>query len=125
MSETLALKGGLGVSAILGCAEDHKYDDGYDEAALQQFLADYECLGSQFPGNPNEDYYQGMSFTTVYRRKSDGKLFGYTYWQMGGKYGEPFYEANGEEFGFDDYDTYVFQEVEPFTVTGYKIKGDN
>jgi hypothetical protein len=81
-------------------------------------------LGHEFPGNPEEDYYQGMSFTTVYKRKSDGKLFGYTYWQGGGKYGEPYYEPNGEEFGYDEYDTYIFYEVTPFTVQGYYIKKD-
>jgi hypothetical protein len=128
MSETVALKGALGHSAVLGYAEDSKYDEDYDEAALEQFLADYELLNPQpmryWLGNPEEDFYQGYSFTTVYRRKADGKLFGYTYWHGGGKYGEAFYEANGEEFGLDA-DTYVFEEVEPFTVTGYKIKGNN
>lgn len=117
MTEYFILKGDVGSAAVTGYP-----DDADDEAAAEAFLAEYELVDYEFPGNPKEDYYQGMTFTTVYRRKSDGKLFGYSYWKSVAKYGEPFYEANGDEFGYDDYDTYVFQEVTPFTVQGYYIK---
>jgi hypothetical protein len=116
--EHFILKGDLAENAIMGYP-----DDSGDEEGSEKLLAEYELLG-EFPGDPKEDYYQGMSFTTVYKRKSDGKLFGYTYWQGGGKYGEPYYESNGEELGYDDYDTYIFYEVTPFNVQGYYIKKD-
>ena len=43
--------------------------------------------------------YQGTTFITLIRRKSDGKLFGHDYWEGGGKYGERVY---GEGFSSDD-----------------------
>ena len=40
----------------------------------------FEVVG-KFLGESRESYYQGLSFTAVIKRKSDGKLFGHTYWE--------------------------------------------
>lgn len=44
-------------------------------------VADREALA-------NEDFYQGMNFIFVLRRKEDGACFGVSYFYMGGEYGE-------------------------------------
>ncbi len=96
---------------------------------IEAFEALFESVG-EFPGDPDEDYYQGMTFTQVIRRKSDGRLFGYSYWQGGGKYGEALIEPNGEEHGIEpernppEYEAvggevYVFVPVREFAVEGY------
>jgi hypothetical protein len=122
MKELLILKGGLGRSAIAGCPEYCIYDDDYDQASTLKFLAEYTLVTSKSPGDPQEDYYQGMTFATVYRRKSDDKLFGFSYWEPVSKHGEAYFDANSEEFDITDanYDTYVFTEIEPFIVQGYR-----
>ena len=87
----------------------------------------FEVVG-KFLGESRESYYQGLSFTAVIKRKSDGKLFGHTYWEDISKYGEAYYEANGDKFGLEDYDEddeyfngwIVFAPVKKFTVTGYE-----
>lgn len=84
-------------------------------------------------GNPEEDFYQGITFITLIRRKSDGQLFGYEYFDMfsDGAECEPNGDENGYEFETpDNHDwendyypaVYVFLPVRPFTVTGYTIK---
>lgn len=84
--------------------------------------------------DPDEDFYQGINVMAVIRRKADGKLFGFEYWTPIAKHAEVHIEANGDEHGLEfdvpdgfDWDNdyypsaYVFQPVEPFTITGYKI----
>lgn len=92
-----------------------------------------------------EDYYQGLTVMTVIRRKSDGRLFGYCWWDDISKHGESQYSSNGDEHGFewdddvrfageekdaeadDEEDSdgastvYVWLPVEPFTITGYQF----
>lgn len=108
---------------VLGCS--------YGEAKAE-FEEHFWIVGDDFPGNPAEDYYQGMEFTSVIRRKSDGKLFGYTYWKPLAKYGDWDLETNGEDHGFeteydDDYEEilkgpfWVWLPVESFNVQGYKV----
>lgn len=91
------------------------------------FNEQFEFPGKQFMANPQEDYYQGIEFMTVIRRKSDGRLFGFQYWEDISKHGESYIEPNGDKHGFeydleseDEEDWYVFTPVEPFTITGYK-----
>lgn len=79
------------------------------------------------------DYYQGMDFMGLIRRKSDGRLFGYPYWSSPGNDGvETQLDPNGDDHGFestynDDYSEnltgpfWVWLPVEPFTITGYRI----
>ena len=83
----------------------------------------FETVG-KFMSNPHESFYQGLDFMSVIRRKSDGNLFGFEYWEDISKHGEPYAEPNGEDFPEleenDDYGWYVFKPVESFTITGYK-----
>lgn len=100
-----------------------------------KFLEEFELVGAELFGDPKEDFYQGILFITVFRRKSDGRLFGYPHWEPVAKHAEAYLEPNGGEHGFDwdipeghnwddDYlpEVYVFLPVEPFTITGYQIK---
>lgn len=85
------------------------------------------------------DLYQGTTLMQVIRRKSDGRLFGWSYWQGGGKHGESFRESNGDDFADElpeiqyDWDThdwasddptpdwYVFQPVERHDLPAYRF----
>ena len=133
-NEMLILWDSVGRNAVYG--EKPEYFEDYDEEegdevdfeklkeTYANFREQYELLGYKFLGDPKEDFYQGHKYTTVYKRISDGALFGFTYWQGGGKYGEAWIEPNGDDFGigWDDPrgSAYVFLPVEPFTITGYK-----
>lgn len=88
---------------------------------LKEFQDQFEIVGVEFPGNPKEDYYQGMDFTSVIKRKSDGRLFGFTYWKPIAKYSDYDLESNGYDFGFEDEDVYVFLPVREFSVQGYEV----
>jgi hypothetical protein len=82
------------------------------------------------------DYYQGMDFMGLIRRKSDGRLFGYPYWSSPGNDGmETQLDANGENHGFEnefnaDFTEYirgpfwVWLPVETFEITGYRLVTD-
>lgn len=123
MAEEIRLSSGVGDSAVYG--EDY-FSDYYDEwsereqAEADKFLAEFEFLGERFPGNPAEDYYQGMNFTTVWKRKSDQKKFGFTYWESIAKYGEKYIEPQ-EYDDENDEGIFVFKEVVPFVVQGYRV----
>ena len=124
MPEKIVLAESFGGHVALGAPGQWRYDDDYIPEVLESFLAEFEQVRAphgEFLGNPDEDFYQGHTYTTVYRRKSDGKLFGISYWQGGGKYGEPYYES--EEIEEDVYG-YVLREVEPFYRLGYVVKKD-
>lgn len=80
----------------------------------------------------NDDFYQGLNMTTVIRRISDGKLFGYQWFDDISKHGEAYIEPNGDKYGFegyneeqDNWDTYVsfyvFEPVEKWAYEGYRI----
>lgn len=79
-----------------------------------------------------EDYYQGLTVMSVIRRKADGVLFGYEYWQDISKYGESYLESNGYGKGYEypnysdeNPEVYVFEPVETFPITGYRRKGSS
>lgn len=97
------------------------YDLTPEERAV--FEENFEHVTTFALGDPDEDWYQGVSATAVIRRKSDGKLFGYPYWTSISKHGEPYIQDNGEHHGFEDSEAavYVWLPVEPFTITGYKV----
>lgn len=103
---------------------------------IEEFNEAFETFGKgkEFLARPKEDFYQGATFMTVIRRKSDGRLFGYERWDAIGKNAssdaEP--EANGDKHGLEsewneDFTEcvagpyWVWLPVEPFTVTGYKF----
>lgn len=62
------------------------------------FKEAYELL--EDPYHTDGDTYQGSTFMRVIRRKADGKMFGFQYWEGGGKYGEAMIEPNGDDHGF-------------------------
>lgn len=65
----------------------------------------------------NEDFYQGMNYIFVLRRKEDGACFGVSYFYMGGKYGESqFYDAYDWAEGM-----YVLKPVELASIPTYKF----
>lgn len=82
----------------------------------------------------DDDYYQGLNMTSVIQRLSDGKLFGYEYFEDISKHGETWINSNGSEFDYDGdseldedgisevwYSYYVFQPVEKWVYEGYRI----
>lgn len=87
-----------------------------EEAKL--FLSQFDIVA--YDALENEDFYQGRNLVNVIKRKSDGRLFGFHWWYGGGKYGEPFVEANGDEHGFD-YGDFVFEPVEQYSIPAYKF----
>lgn len=84
----------------------------------------------------NTDFYQGLNMVTVIRRKSDGRLFGYSWWDDISKYGEAYIQSNGDEFGlecdttvegfdWDDYVSYyVFEPVVESSIISYNFVED-
>lgn len=86
---------------------------------IDEFNKDFQVIGGTHLSADN-DFYQGISVNAVIQRKSDGRLFGYAYWDDISKHGESYIEANGDEHGFD-YDTYVWLPVEPFTIASYRF----
>jgi hypothetical protein len=86
-----------------------------------------------------EDYYQGLRVMALIRRRADGRLFGYQYFDdisKDSKY--TLQEPNGDEHGFEWDDAleveldedgeaddlnkvYVWLPVVPFTITGYRF----
>lgn len=109
------------------------FDVGVDHYGMEEeYNLHFEAAGSKFMGDPDESFYDGVVFTTVIRRKADGKLFGYDYWRPVAPHGDYDIEPNGFDFvdvhhpglrAADDYDTefYVWFPVETFTITGYKV----
>jgi len=109
------------------------YGDAKDEQKAA-FEAAYEVLrhGTDADWHTDGDLYQGSTLMRVIRRKSDGKLFGFSFWQGGGKYGEAMVEHNGDDHGFPSkYDWeggvdenevwYVFRPVELAPIPAYRF----
>lgn len=81
-------------------------DDDYTEEA-KAHKATFAAAGYEYVKNGSDDWfhtdgdlYQGSTLMRVLRRKSDGKLFGFSYWEGGGKHGETMIEHNGDDHGF-------------------------
>lgn len=108
----------------------YEFDEGYGGFSEAFEIDSHDYLA-------DEDKYQGLNLTRLIRRKSDGALFGFTYWKDISKHGESSIESNGEDhgieweitpgFNWDDWiSVYVFVPVEAFTITGYRtIKESN
>ena len=104
------------------------------EDQRQSFHAAYEFVknGDDSWFHTDGDLYQGSTLMRVIRRKADGKLFGFSYWDGGGKYGEAMIEHNGDDHGFpskydfqdgvdEDEAWYVFRPVELAPLPAYKF----
>lgn len=85
----------------------------------------------------NADFYQGVNMITVIRRKSDGRLFGYSWFDDISKHGESYMVCNGYEYGIecdtsaDDFDWdndyvayWVFEPVVEASLVIYKYKDE-
>lgn len=109
--------------------------DASDEQRAE-FEASYEIVknGSDDWFHTDGDLYQGSTLMRVIRRKSDGALFGFPYWEGGGKYGEMDIEPNGDDHGFpsvydwedgvdEDEVWYVFLPVKYAPLPAYKLVG--
>lgn len=126
-----------------------KLDPDWPVFALDSDELKYELLTEMIPNTDTEgreyemitqcladdDFYQGLNMVSVIRRKGDGKLFGFFWWDDISKYGELYMEENGDEYGIeqpkdtdrDDFDWdndwihyYVFEPVEYHPITSYK-----
>jgi hypothetical protein len=99
MDNKVALKNGIGRDVAWGNLD---YPDYATDAEAEAFKSAFETVknGSDDYFHTDGDTYQGSTFMRVIRRKADGRLFGFSYWEGGGKYGEAMIEPNGDEHGF-------------------------
>lgn len=131
--DKIAFRDGLGHDIAW---DSLSYGDSTPEQRAE-FEAAYEMVknGSDTWFHTDGDLYQGSTLMRVIRRKSDGKLFGYSFWEGGGKYGETDIEHNGDDHGFESkYDWeddveedevwYVFLPVELAPLPAYKFVGE-
>ena len=111
------------------------YGDATDEQK-DEFNDYYEIVknGDDSWFHTDGDLYQGSTLMRVIRRKVDGKLFGFEFWEGGGKHGESMVEPNGDDHGFpskydfqdgvdEDEVWYVFLPIEYAPLPAYKIAG--
>lgn len=119
------LRGELGNDIVWG---NLQWGDSSEEKQAA-FRERFDIVGDEGYGPKRlmaeEDYYQGLTLMRVIRRRSDGALFGFEYWEDISKHGETYIESNAYENGLrndpdDEYEIYVFTPVEPFTMTGYR-----
>lgn len=104
-------------------------EDAEDPDDTKAFNAAFDVFNNRIMADPNESFYQGIEFMAVIERKSDGRRFGFQYWEDISKHGEAYIESNGSDYGIEyrvtnygDYEPgYVFLPVEEFMVIGYKI----
>lgn len=112
-------------------AKDVIYDLNTDDLEFVEvrnlFEELFEILPGRHMGDLAESFYQDVLFMRVIRRKSDGRLFGYPYWEPVAKYVDWIYEIdpddaepNGDENGlpivYVDDGTYANIERGPFWV---------
>ena len=121
--DLIAFRDDLGHSVCWGSILDAYSEEA--EAHKTTFLsAGYEYVknGSDDWWHTDGDLYQGSTLMRVIRNK-EGQLFGFAYWEGGGKHGETNIEHNGDDHGFPSkYDWqegveeeerwYVFRPVE-------------
>jgi|GEM_PF-3935048 len=112
---------------------DVEWGDASDEQKAE-FSEAYEIVKNGYGEwfHTDGDLYQGSTLMRVIRRKADDRLFGFPYWEGGGKYGESLIEANGDEHGFpgkydwedgvdEDEVWYVFLPVEYVPLPAYRL----
>lgn len=128
--DRVAFEGALGNDIIWG-----QYGQ-WGEATAEDreaFDAAFESLGDGH--HTDGDTYQGTTFMAVVKRKADGKLFGFDYWEGGGKYGERYVdEGSTSDHDLnvydDDFETVeqwrVFLPVEEHAIPAFRfIKKEN
>lgn len=124
--DKIALRDELGHDVAWG---DLDWGDATEDQKAE-FQAAYELLDGEH--HTDGDLYQGTTLMRLIRRKADEKLFGFSFWQGGGKYGEALIESNGDDYGFpskydfqdgvdEDEHWYVFRPVELAPLPAYKF----
>lgn len=95
--DKIAFKNDLGHDVAWGSVPDECTPE-----EAEEFDKAFEIVkwGSDYQFHTDGDLYQGSTLMRVIRRKADGKLFGFSFWEGGGKYGETVIEHNGDEHGF-------------------------
>ena len=127
--DKVALRDDLGHDVAWG---DLEWGDA-TTADIADFKEAYELLSEEF--HTDGDLYQGSTLMRVIRRRTDNKLFGFAFWQGGGKYGEALIEANGDDHGFpgkydwqDGVDVdevwYVFRPVKLAPIPAYRFEDE-
>ena len=122
--DKVALRDELGHDVAWG---DLEYGDATEEQKAE-FREAYELLEDEY--HTDGDVYQGSTLMRLIRRKADGRLFGFAFWQGGGKYGEADIESNGDDHGFpgqygwqdgvdEDEVWYVFRPVKLVPLPAY------
>lgn len=100
---------------------------------IEEFEALFEIDATDYPVDGN--YYQGLSLWRIITRKSDGRKFGFIFWDSPGNDGmEADHSANGEEHGieyeFDDEfeviggEAYVFLPVVPHSLPTFRFEAE-
>jgi hypothetical protein len=128
--EFIVLRGELADRALMFSWGMEENAGQYRVAGAEAFLTDFELVGDDFLGDPADSFYQVILFTTVYRRKSDGKLFGCSYYGSPGndsiEYGNEGmnpYEALGVSWDWesDEPEPLVLLPVREFHRVGYEV----
>jgi hypothetical protein len=109
---------------LTGDIFDYKYyDDGDHSEEMDKFLTEFEIIlpsqNSYLLAEEVEFSGDSIECVHVIKRKSDGQLYGYKYYQSvsNGAWGSP----NGKKHGVTDPEAHVWLPVTPFTITGYKF----
>lgn len=131
--DKVALRDGIGHDVAWDFLD---YGDARPEQKAE-FEASYEIVknGGDASWHTDGDLYQGSTLMRVIRRKADGKLFGFPFWEGGGKYGETLIEPNGDDNGFpgkydwqggvdEDEVWYVFLPVVATSIPAYEIAAE-
>lgn len=132
LHDKVAFRDDLGSSVCWASIDDAYTEEAEANKAMFDAAYEYVKNGDDDWFHTDGDLYQGSTLMRVIRRKADGKLFGFTYWSGGGKYGEDMIEHNGDDHGFPSkYDWedgvaadelwYVFLPIEYAPIPAYKI----
>lgn len=101
---------------------------------IEEFKSLFDIDKSDYP--VGGDYYQGLDLWRIITRKSDGRKFGFVYWDSPGNDGmEADYSHNGEQHGIeyeydDDFEiiggeAYVFLPVVPSSIPTFKFEAES
>ena len=124
VGEFVVLRGALGGTVL--------WDVGYpgESPEYDAFVEDFEIDSKDYLGDPADSFYQVITFTRLVRRRSDGKVFGASYYSSpgndgmeGGNEGMNPYEALGVSWDWEngEEEPLVLLPVQPFHRVGYTV----
>lgn len=122
--EFIVLRGELGGSVL--------WDVGYpgESPEYDLFVSEFEIDSEDYLGDPSDSFYQVITFTRLVKRRSDGKVFGASYYESpgndfmeGGNEGMNPFEALGVAWDWenDEPEPVVFLPVREFSRKGYEV----